>query len=322
MSFGRAESMSYLVQRVLVTVPTVVGVITLAFLLVHIAPGDPAELMLGDYIGVSPQVLSEVRERLGLDRPIGTQYVTYVAQVARGDLGRSFRTNQPVAAEIAVQAPFTVVLAVAGVVLAVLLGVPAGIVTAMQRNTPTDYVTMTVAMIWLSSPSFWFGILLIYVFAYRLGWFPVFGAGAWGDWRSLAVHLVLPAAAIGVRSAALIARMTRSSMLEVLNQDYIRTARAKGLASAAVVLRHALRNAAIPVITVIGLDIAYLLGGAVVTETVFSRPGLGKLVVDAIYARDYPMVQGAIMVFAIGILLVNLLVDLSYALVDPRVRYA
>jgi ABC-type dipeptide/oligopeptide/nickel transport system permease component len=224
--------------------------------------------------------------------------------------------------EIAVQAPFTVALAAAGILLAILVGVPSGILTAVRRNTLADYLTTTVAMLWLSSPSFWFGILLIYVLSYRLGWFPVFGAGTPGDWHSLLTHLLLPATAIGVRSAALIARMTRSSVLEVLHQDYMRTARAKGLGHRAVVYRHALRNAAIPVITIIGLDIAYLLGGAVVIETVFARPGLGKLVVDAIYARDYPMVQGAIMIFAFGILATNLLVDLSYALVDPRVRYS
>ncbi len=314
--------MAYLVQRVLATLPTIVGVVTLAFLLIHIAPGDPAELLLGDYTGVTPQVLADLRARLGLDRPLPVQYVTYVGSVLRGDLGKSFRTNQPVMSEIVTQAPFTVVLAAAGVLLAILVGVPSGIVTAVRRNSAVDYLTTTVAMLWLSGPSFLFGILLIYVLAYKLGWFPIFGAGSWGDWRSLASHLALPAAAIGVRSAALIARMTRSSMLEVLHQDYVRTARAKGLGHYAVVYRHALRNAAIPVVTIIGLDIAYLLGGAVVIETVFARPGLGKLVVDAIYARDYPMVQGAIMVFAFGILLVNLLVDLSYAVVDPRIRYS
>ena len=314
--------MVYLIQRLLATLPTVLGVVTLAFLLIHIAPGDPAELMLGDYTGVTPQVLADMRARLGLDRPLPVQYVSYVTSVLRGDLGRSFRTNRPVLSEIASQTPFTLILAAAGVAVAVLLGVPAGIVTALRRNTTVDYITTTVAMFWLASPSFWFAILLIYFLSYRLGWFPVFGAGTWGDWRSLALHLILPAAAIGVRSAALISRMTRSSMLEVLHQDYVRTARAKGLADRAVVYRHALRNAAIPVITIIGLDIAYLLGGAVVTETVFARPGLGKLVVDAIYSRDYPTVQGAIMVFALGILVVNLLVDLSYAVVDPRIRYS
>ena len=314
--------MTFLVHRLLATLVTVLGVVTLAFLLIHIAPGDPAELLLGDYTGVTPQVLADLRARLGLDRPLPVQYLTYAASVLRGDLGRSFRTNQPVLSEIVGQAPFTILLAAAGVLIAVLLGVPSGIVTAVRRNSMIDYVTTTIAMLWLSSPSFWFGILLIYFLAYKLGWFPVFGAGSWGDWKSLVSHLVLPAAAIGARSAALIARMTRSSMLEVLHQDYVRTAWAKGLAQHEVIYRHALRNAAIPVITIIGLDIAYLLGGAVVTETVFARPGLGKLVVDAIYARDYPMVQGAIMVFAFGILMVNLLVDLSYAVVDPRIRYA
>jgi ABC-type dipeptide/oligopeptide/nickel transport system permease component len=309
-------------HRVMATIPTLLGVVTLAFLLIHIAPGDPAELLLGDYTGVTPQVLTELRERLGLGKPLPVQYVTYVASVFRGDLGRSFRTNQPVAREIFIQTPHTIVLATAGVLLSILVGVPAGIVTAVRRNSAVDYVTTTFAMLWLSSPSFWFGILLIYFLAYRLGWFPVFGAGTWGDWASMASHLALPALAIGVRSAALISRVTRSSLLEVLHQDFIRTARAKGLAGPAVVYHHALRNAAIPVVTIIGLDIAYLLGGAVVIETVFSRPGLGKLVVDAIYARDYPMVQGAIMAFAFGILLVNLVVDLSYAIVDPRIRYS
>lgn len=313
--------MSYVAHRLLITIPTLLGVVTAAFLLIHIAPGDPAELLLGDYTGVSAQVLRELRERLRIDQPLPVQYVRYLGQVLTGDLGRSFRTNQPVLSEILTQAPYTVMLAAAGIVLAVAIGVPAGMISGLRRNTAVDYVTTTVAMIWLSSPSFWFAILLIYVLAFRLGWFPVFGAGVWGDWRSLAVHLALPAVAIGVRSAALIARMTRSSLLEVLNQDFIRTARAKGLGRRALVLRHALRNAAIPVVTIVGLDVAYLLGGAVVIETVFARPGLGKLVVDAIHARDYPMVQGALMVFALGIVLVNLLVDLSYAIIDPRIRY-
>ncbi len=304
------------------TLPTVLGVITLAFVLIHVAPGDPATLLLGDYVGVTPQVIEELRAHLGLGKPLPVQYVKYMTNALRGDFGRSFRTNQPVLREIAGQAPFTVALAMAGVALAVLVGVPAGILSGIRRNSAVDYVVTTISMLWLSSPSFWFAILLIYFLSYRLGWFPVFGAGTSGDWRSLAWHLVLPAVAVGVRSAALIARMTRSSMLEVLQQDYVRTARAKGLGTAAIVVRHALRNAAIPVITIVGLDIAYLVGGAVVIETVFARPGLGKLVVDAIYARDYPMVQGAIMVFAFGILFVNLLVDLSYAVVDPRIRYS
>lgn len=314
--------MRYFTHRVLATLPTLLGVVTFAFLLIHIAPGDPAELMLGDYAGVSPQVLRDMRARLGVDQPLPVQYARYLGQVLTGDLGRSFRTNQPVLSEIAAQAPYTLVLAVAGILLAILVGIPAGIISGVRRNSAVDYATMTVSMIWLSSPSFWFAILLIYVLAFRLGWFPIFGAGIWGDWKSMLVHLVLPAAVIGVRSAALIARMTRSALLEVLNQDFIRTARAKGLDRYRVVLRHAMRNAAIPVVTIVGLDVAYLLGGAVVVETVFARPGLGKLVVDAIYARDYPMVQGALMGFALAIVLVNLLVDLSYAAIDPRIRYS
>lgn len=314
--------MRYIIHRLMVTLPTLLGAVTLAFLLIHIAPGDPAELLLGDYTGVSPQVLQDLRDRLGLDRPLAVQYVRYLGQVATGDLGRSFRTNQSVLTEIRTQVPYTMILAAAGILVAVLLGVPAGIISGARRNSTVDYVTTTLSMIWLSSPSFWFAILLIYALAFRLGWFPVFGAGLWGDWRSLALHLVLPAAAIGMRSAALIGRMTRSSLLEVLNQDFIRTARAKGLTRISVVLHHALRNAAVPVVTIVGLDVAYLLGGAVVIETVFARPGIGKLVVDAIHARDYPMVQGALMVFALGVILVNLLVDLSYAIIDPRIRYS
>lgn len=314
--------MRYVARRLLVTLPTLLGAVTLAFLLIHIAPGDPAELLLGDYTGVSPQVLQDLRDRLGLDRPLAVQYVRYVGQVVTGDLGRSFRTNQPVLTEILTQLPYTLILAAAGILVAVLIGVPAGSLSGLRRNSAVDYLTTTVSMIWLSSPSFWFAILLIYALAFRLGWFPVFGAGVWGDWRSLAIHLVLPAAAIGMRSAALISRMTRSSLLEVLGQDFIRTARAKGLTRVNVALRHALRNAAIPIVTIVGLDVAYLLGGAVVIETVFARPGIGKLVVDAIHARDYPMVQGALMVFALGTVLVNLLVDLSYAIIDPRIRYS
>ncbi len=314
--------MRYVARRLLVTLPTLLGAVTLAFLLIHIAPGDPAELLLGDYTGVSPQVLQDLRDRLGLDRPLAVQYVRYVGQVVTGDLGRSFRTNQPVLTEILTQLPYTLILAAAGILVAVLIGVPAGSLSGLRRNSTVDYLTTTVSMIWLSSPSFWFAILLIYALAFRLGWFPVFGAGVWGDWRSLAIHLVLPAAAIGMRSAALISRMTRSSLLEVLGQDFIRTARAKGLTRVNVALRHALRNAAIPIVTIVGLDVAYLLGGAVVIETVFARPGIGKLVVDAIHARDYPMVQGALMVFALGTVLVNLLVDLSYAIIDPRIRYS
>ena len=312
--------MVYLTQRLLATLPTVLGVVTLAFLLIHIAPGDPAELMLGDYTGVTPQVLADMRARLGLDRPLPVQYVSYVTSVLRGDLGRSFRTNRPVLSEIAAQTPFTLILAAAGVAVAVLLGVPAGIVSALRRNTTVDYITTTVAMFWLASPSFWFAILLIYFLSYRLGWFPVFGAGTWGDWRSLALHLILPAAAIGVRSAALISRMTRSSMLEVLHQDYVRTARAKGLAERGVLWGHVLRNSAIPVVTVAGLTYGTILGGTVITESVFAWPGVGRLALEAVYNRDFPLVQATVFVAAFVFVVINFVLDLTYGWLDPRIR--
>jgi peptide/nickel transport system permease protein/oligopeptide transport system permease protein len=311
-----------IVRRLVGTLPTLVGAITFAFLLIRVAPGDPARLMLGDYEAANPRAVAQVRKQLGLDRPLAAQYVVYVVNAVRGELGTSFRTGQSVLGEIAGQVGHTMQLALAAIIVAIGIGVPVGIVAALWRNTWLDYGALTASMMALASPSFWFGILLIYFFAFRLGWFPIFGAGQSGNPLSLAHHLALPAIAIGARSAALIARMTRSALLEVLHQDYIRTARAKGIAEGGVVLRHALRNALIPILTIIGLDVAYLLGGAVVIETVFARPGLGKLIVDAIYTRDYPVVQGAILVFAFGILLVNVIVDLAYAVVDPRIRYA
>ncbi|HET7263955.1 MAG TPA: ABC transporter permease [bacterium] len=311
--------MSYVLRRLERMVLTIAGVITFAFLLIHLTPGDPAALVLGDY--VTPDALRQVRAQLELDKPLAVQYARYASRVLHGDLGHSFRTDQPVLDEIRSQAPFTAMLTAAGIVLALAIGVPIGTLAAIRRNSLADYAATTVAMLSLSTPGFWFAILLIYVFAYRLGLFPVIGAGRWGDWHAILTHLALPAVAIGARSAALVARMTRSSMLDVLHQDYIRTGRAKGLSGRAVVLKHALRNAAIPIVTIVGLDVAYLLGGAVVTETVFARPGLGKLLVDAIYARDYPTIQGAIMIFAFSLVVINLLVDLSYACLDPRIRY-
>jgi ABC-type dipeptide/oligopeptide/nickel transport system permease component len=304
------------------TIPTLLGVVTLAFITIRLAPGDPAELLLGDYAGLSAQVLEDLRRKLGLDRPVHEQYLIYLRSVLTGDLGTSFRSGRPVLQDIAAQLPYTLMLTLSGVIFALLIGVPSGVIAALRRNTWIDYVATTSAMIWVSSPSFWFGILLIYVFAYRLGWFPVFGGGSLSDPATLIPHLVLPTIAVGTRSAALITRMARSAMLDVLTSDYIRTARAKGAGERRVVLRHAIRNASIPVVTVVGLDIAYLLSGAVVIETVFSRPGLGKLVVDSVYARDYSAVQGGIIVFAGFVLLTNLLVDLTYAWIDPRVRYA
>ena len=313
---------SFIARRLVITVPTLLGVLTLAFLMIRLAPGDPAELLLGDYAGLSAQVLEDLRRRLGLDRPLHEQYLIYLTSVLTGDLGTSFRTTRPVLQEIRAMLPYTIMLTVSGMLFAVVIGVPTGVLAALKRNTWIDYVATTSAMLWVSSPSFWFGILLIYVFSFQLSWFPVFGGGSLSDVGSLLHHLVLPTIAVGARSAALITRMSRSAMLDVLSSDYVRTARAKGAGTARVIRHHALRNAAIPIMTVVGLDTAYLLSGTVIIESVFSRPGLGKLVVDSVYARDYSAVQGGIIVFAVFVLFVNLLTDIGYALVDPRVRYA
>ena len=315
--------MGYFIRRLLLTLPTLLGVITFAFLLIRVAPGDPAQLMLGDLAAINPEeIVQDFREKFGLDRPLHEQYLKYVLSVLRGDLGRSFRNGRLVFSEILSMLPYTIHLALGGVILAVVIGVPAGTFIAFHRNRLSDYLVSSLSVLWLSVPSFWLGLLLIYFFSYRLGWFPVFGAGESGSWASLIRSLVLPALAVGARSAALVARMTRSSVLDVLSQDYVRTAWAKGLPARIVVSKHVLRNAGMNIVTVVGLDLAYLLGGAVVVETVFARPGLGKLVVDAIYARDYPTVQGAVIFFALVILAVNLIVDLVYALMNPRIRYS
>jgi peptide/nickel transport system permease protein len=311
-----------ILERLASAVPTLLVVLTVAFLTIRLAPGDPAQLLLGDGPGATPEALADLRRQLGTDRPVLEQYGRYVLRVLGGDLGTSFRSGRPVLSEIRTQLPYTLLLAAAGVAFAVAVGVPAGIVAALRRDSWVDTLTTTLAMLWVSSPSFWFAILLIYLFGFRLGWLPLFGAGTWGDWPSLAQHLVLPMVAVGARSAALIARMSRSALLDVLASDYVRTARAKGAAAHRVVLVHALRNAAIPILTVVGLDVASLVSGTVVIETVFSRPGLGKLVVDAVNARDYAAVQGGIVAFGVFVLVVNLAVDLAYAWIDPRVRYA
>ena len=312
--------MIYVVRRSLAMLPTLLLVVTLTFLLIRVAPGDPSDIVRQDLSTVSPEWIAEWKRARGLDKPLVVQYLRYLRDIASGHFGISFWTDQPVARDIRKQIPATVVLALAGTLVAVILGVPAGLIAALNRNTTQDYLTMIAAMIAVSSPSFWLAVLLIYLFSFKLGWFPFFGAGD-GTLLAGLWHLTLPAVAIGTRSAALIARMTRSAVLEILRQDYIRTAWSKGLPSRLVMGRHVLSNAAIPIITIIGLDIAYLLGGSVIIEKIFSRPGLGKLLVDAIYVRDYPTVQAAILVFAVFVLAVNLLVDLVYAVFDPRIRY-
>lgn len=308
----------YIVKTLISAIPTLLGVVTCVFLIVRLIPGDPAVLILGD--NASQEQILELRQELGLDQPIHIQYARYLVQIGKGDFGVSLRTERKVIKEILNVFPYTVELTVAAILISVLIGVPIGVISAKKRNTVIDYFAMTFATVGVSMPVFWLGILLILSLSLTLGWFPTIGGGEAGNFFSRMYHLILPATALGAGASAITARMTRTSMLEILQQDYIRTARAKGLSEFNVLAKHALRNTLIPVITVVGLNMGRLLGGGIVTEVVFARPGMGKLLIDAIYARDYPQVQGVIAFFAMMVILVNLLVDLSYSMVDPRVK--
>lgn len=308
----------FVVRRLVATIPTLLGIMVAVFIALHLIPGDPVVAMLGDM--ATPEQVVAVRHELGLDRPLPLQFVSFVEKYLCGELGNSIRTRRPVAEEISDRFPHTFLLAAAGVFVAVLFGIPLGIIAATRRGSLMDLVTLVLSMTGIAAPVFWVGLLLSMLFAIRLRWFPAIGAGKPGDLVSILQALVLPAFTLGFSTMALIARMTRSSMLEVLREDYVRTARAKGLSEKIVLYKHALRNAAIPIVTIVGLNIGYLLGGAVLVETVFARPGLGKLLVDAILARDYPVVQGVTFFVATSFILVNLLTDLIYALLDPQVR--
>lgn len=303
---------AYIVKRLLLSIPVIFGVAFMVFAMVRIVPGDPARIIAGE--AATQEIVDGIRKDMGLDRPLLSQFATFIGNVLRGDFGRSVRSKAPVAGEVAARLPNTIRLATAGLFVAVVVGVSAGIISAIRPYSWMDTVVMLVALAGLSMPVFWSGLMLILVFAVWLGWLPAVGTGG-------LAHLVLPAVTLGMSTAAIIARMSRSSMLEVLRSDYIRTARAKGLAEAAVVNRHAFRNALIPVITVVGLQMGTLLSGAVLTETVFAWPGIGRLLVEGILARDYPIVQASVLVVAMAFVMVNLMVDVLYAVVDPRIHY-
>jgi peptide/nickel transport system permease protein len=294
--------------------PVLFGVSLVVFLMLHMVPGDPVSVMFAD-TPLTPDQIMELRENLGLNDPLPQQYARYVANVVQGDLGNSIRTGRPVTGEIAAQIMSTIQLTVAAIGIALVIGVFLGCVAALRRNTWVDGVSMIVALIGVSMPSFWLGLMMIFLFAVRLDWFPaVGGTGLKG--------LILPATTLGLYAAAIIARVARSSMLEVLGQEYVRTARAKGLRERTVLIRHALRNALVPIVTIVALQIGTLLSGAVIVETVFSRPGLGRLIVNSILAKDFPMVQGAVLVTAVIYVVVNLLADLAYTWLDPRIQHA
>ena len=304
---------AYVARRLLLLVPVLVGVSLASFGLLQLVPGDPAIILAGQE--ATPEVLAQIRHEHGLDQPKAVQFFLYVRNALRGNLGISIQSRQPVATLIAQRFPFTLRLAFLAIVVSAALGVVAGVIAATHRNSPLDLAALLGSLAGISMPIFWLGLLAMLLFSVKLQWLPAGGTGTWA-------HLVLPAIVLGASSSAVIARMTRASMLEVLRQDYTRTARAKGVGERAVIYRHALKNAMIPILTVFGLEFGYNLGGAVLTETVFSLPGIGRLVVEGIFARDYPVVQGTMLVVATTFVLVNLLTDIAYAFVDPRIRYS
>jgi ABC-type dipeptide/oligopeptide/nickel transport system permease component len=302
-----------LARRLIGAIPVVFGVSVAVFMMVHLLPGDPATIMLQGAPATAEDI-AELRRQLGLDQPIYEQYGQWIGRVLQGDLGTSIHTRRSVLDEILAVFPATVRLALAAMMVAVVLGVTLGVIAAVRQNTWLDTASMGTALFGVSMPDFWIGLLLILVFSVRLGWFPATGTG---DLR----HLVLPALALGANFSAIIARLVRSSLLEVMRQDYVLSARAKGLTQRVVIFRHALRNALIPVVTIVGLQFGNLLGGAVVIETVFARQGLGRLAITAILAKDFPLIQGVVLFAAIVYVVLNIVVDLSYAWLDPRIKY-
>lgn len=305
--------LQYIAKRLLLTIPTIVAITLLVFAMLHAVPGDPATIFAGDK-NVTPEQLAVVRRDMGLDRPLTVQYLDYLTRILTGNLGRSLYSQRPVSLEIRQRWPSSAELAVSAFVLASSLGLVLGVVSALWRSTWIDASAMLFAMLGVSMPIFWLASMLIFVFGIILGWFPVIGSGGWN-------RLVLPALALGLISSATLARLVRSSVLEVLSQPFVTTARSKGLAEMKILARHVMKNAFIPVITVMGLQFGTLLSGAVITETVFARPGIGKLLIDAILIKDFPIIQAVIMIIALAYVLINLLVDVSYALLDPRIRF-
>ena len=306
--------LTYIVRRALVAIPTLLGVATVVFGLLRLLPGDPASVIAGPT--ATAESIATIRHQLGLDLPLWEQYLTFLGRLLRGDLGISTRTGSPVVQEIFSRVPYTAELAVTSLVLAIAVGVAAGVIAATRRNGGADLGISGSAVFGVSMPTYWLGLMLIIVFAVRLRVLPAAGADQG------ALSLVLPAVTLALFSMGLVARQTRSAMLEVLGQDFVRTARAKGAGRSAVLIRHALRNALLPVVTTIGLQFGALLGGAVLTETVFAWPGVGRLLVDSISARDYPVVQGVVLLLSVSFIVINLLTDLVYAYVDPRIRYS
>ncbi|MBW3633932.1 MAG: ABC transporter permease [Chloroflexi bacterium] len=310
----------FIVRRLLLVIPVCFGISVLVFLLIHLVPGDPARVMLG--LQANEESVAAIREQWGLNRPLPIQYVDWVWRLLQGDLGRSYLTNEPVFAAVLGRLPATLTLALAAFIISLVIAIPIGIISGTRPYSTADYGAMLFAQLGVAIPEFWLGIMFILMFSLYLGWVPPSGYVGFSDnpisWFQ---HLILPALTVGLVNGAVLTRFLRSSILEVMHQDYVRTARAKGVAEQRVIMLHALRNALIPTITVIGLQFAFMLGGVVVVEVIFAWPGVGRLALDAIQRRDYPMVQGAVLAVAITFVIINLLVDIVYAVLDPRIKY-
>lgn len=305
--------LKYIVKRIVLMIPVVTVMTLIVFSIFYFAPGDPVSRIAGP--NVTPEVYESIRRKYGLDQPFIIQYLRFMKSVIEGDLGVSILQERPVIEMIKERLPVTLEIGLLGFLITFLIAIPAGVIAAVKKNTMVDYLCMSGTLLGTAIPTFWLGMLLMYLFAYKLRWFPISGYGT-------IRHLILPSFAIGLTNAAITARMVRSSMLEVLKQDYVRTARSKGLLEKVVIYRHALKNALIPVITLMGLRLGWIIGGSVALEIIFSIPGVGRLMVDSILARDYPVVQGSMIVLTSSIILANILADILYAIVDPRIRYS
>ncbi len=306
-------------RRLLLAIPTLLAVFTIIFIIVRVAPGDPAVAALGDY--ASADAVAALREKMGLNAPLWQQYLTFLGDLTRGDLGDSLITGKPVIEQIAFVLPYTLELTAAAILVGLVLGIPTGVITAVRRNSPIDYIGRALSLLGLSFPAFYLGILLMFFFAVRLGLFPAVGSAPFSEPGRNLQFLVLPALTLGLIETAYIARMTRSVMLTILSDDYIRTARAKGLQEWIVLVKHALRAALIPIVSLVGIFAISLIGSSVLVEEVFARPGLGKLMVGATKQKDYTTLQSIMVVYALIIVVINLVVDIIYTYVDPRVRY-
>jgi peptide/nickel transport system permease protein len=311
----------YLLRRFALMIVTLFGVSVIIFVLLRLVPGNIADILVDSAGIVDVRQKQKIERELGLDRPIVVQYAQWIGGLARGDLGFAYVTEKPAIDEILPRIPVTAKLAVLALFFSVLFGLPLGVISAVRRNTTLDYVLRVISLSGLSLPSFWLGLLILMLFVKVFGWIPIYANTPATLWQEL-WPLSIPAAAVGFRSSALIMRLTRSSMLEVLRQDYVRTARAKGATDASVNYEHALRNAVLPVVTIIGIEAAFLIGGLIVTETVFNIPGVARFLVEAIRSRDYPIVQNLVMFIAVVVVMVNFLVDMTYTLLDPRIKYA